>query len=424
MSSRTAASGSSPSSSGSARRSPTSRPGASRRLVLLLTVACGASVANLYYAQPLLHTLAVAFGTANGTTGLLVTVGQAGYVIGLALVVPLGDLLERRRLIVTTLVCTAAGQALAAIAPGFTVFAVAVLVVGVCACVAQVIVPLSSSLAAEHERGSVVGMVMSGLLIGILLARTISGVIAGLLGWRAVFAIAAVAALLLAAAVRSALPPVPSTERMRYPALLRSILGLIEQLPVLRQRMLLGSLSFGCFSVLWTSLAFLLSGPPFHLGNIDIGLFGLAGVAGATVAPVTGHLADRGRGRLATTAALLTLLASWALLALGRNRIPELVIGIVMLDLGVQGVHISNQSAIYALLPDARSRLTTAYMVAYFTGGVILSAATSALYASDGWSAVCLLGAITAAAALGVWVVSDLALRHDAASRHPIGQDL
>ena len=379
--------------------------------MLLLALACGASVANMYYSQPLLHTLGRAFQVSNGTSGLLVTVTQVGYVLGLAFLVPLGDLLERRRLITTTMVLVAAGQGVAAAAPSFGLFALAIAVVGIGACMAQVIVPMSSTLAAEHERGRVVGTVMSGLLIGILLARTISGLIAGAFGWRVVYVAAAVLMLLLAATLRRFLPRVHSHQRMRYSALLSSVLTLIREEPVLRQRMVLGGLAFGCFSILWTSLAFLLSGPPFHYGNTTIGLFGLAGVAGALAAPVAGRVADRGHGRMAATATLVILLGSWGLLALGRDRVPVLLAGIVVLDLGAQGIHISNQSTIYALRPEARSRLTTAYMVAYFLGGAISSALTSALYSSGGWSAVCLLGAATAGAALLAWLLSDAALR-------------
>jgi predicted MFS family arabinose efflux permease len=375
--------------------------------VLLLAVTCGAAVASLYYAQPLLQTIARAFSVSNSSAGLLVTVTQAGYVVGLALLVPVGDLLERRRLITGTLVVTAAALGLAAAAPSFSAFMVALAVVGVTSVVAQIVVPMASSLAAEHERGRVVGTVMSGLLIGILLARTFSGIVAQLLGWRAVFVIAAAAMLVLAAILRYVLPKVPATERLPYPALLRSVLELVKREPLLRQRMVLGAAAFGCFSVLWTSLAFLLSGPPYHLGNAAIGLFGLAGLAGAVAAPVAGRLADRGHGRLATTGSIVVLLVSWVLLTFGKSSVVALVIGIAALDLGVQATHISNQSAIYTLHGRARSRLTTAYMVAYFLGGVVLSALTSTLYATGGWGAVCALGAVTAALGLIVWLVSE-----------------
>lgn len=378
-------------------------------LVLLLATASGASAANLYYAQPLLHTLGRAFGVSAGSAGLLVTISQIGFVVGLAFLVPLGDLVERRRLIVITMLCLAAGQAVESIAPGFGVFAAALLVIGVAAFTAQVIVPMSSQLAAEHERGKVVGAVMSGLLLGILLARTVSGVIATLFGWRVVFAVAAAVMLVLAIVIRRVLPEVQPTSDLRYRTALRSIVGLMRDEPVLRQRMLLGACGMGCFSVLWTALSFLLAGEhgsQYHFSNATIGLFGLAGVAGAGTAQIAGRLADRGHGTAAMTGALIAMLGSWGLLALGAHSVIVLILGIMILDLGVQGSHISNQSAIYRLRPEARSRLTTAYMVAYFLGGVILSAITSQLYAADGWEAVCLLGAITAAIALVAWALT------------------
>jgi predicted MFS family arabinose efflux permease len=395
---------------GKANQAAELEAGISRPMVMLLAFVCGAAVANLYYAQPLLHTIAHAFGVSSGAAGLLVTVTQAGYVVGLALLVPLGDLRERRRLIAATLVITAATLGLAAAAPSFAIFAVALGVIGVTAVVAQIVVPMSSLLAAEHERGSVVGTVMSGLLIGILVARTISGVLAQLLGWRAVFVIAAAAMLLLAAVLRCALPRVPATERLSYPRLLQSILTLVRDEPLLRQRMALGAIAFGCFSVLWTSVAFLLAGAPYHYGNAAIGLFGLAGLAGALAAPVAGRLSDRGHGRVAMTGSIFVLLLSWLLLAFGQRSVVALVAGIAILDLAVQAIHISNQSAIYSLHGKARSRLTTAYMVAYFLGGVALSAATSALYAGGGWAAVCALGVGTSAVGLVAWLVSEYAM--------------
>jgi predicted MFS family arabinose efflux permease len=389
-------------------RQPTDpRVGISKRLVLLLAVTCGAAVANLYYAQPLLHTLAQTFSVSDSTAGLLVTASQIGYAIGLAFLVPLGDLLERRRLIVAILLVCGLGQAVAAAAPEFAVFALAVGVVGVSSAVAQIIVPMSSSLAAEHERGRVVGTVMSGLLIGILSARIASGIIAGLLGWRAVFVVATALMVALAATLRWALPVVPPTEALPYRKLLRSVASLVAEEPLLRQRMALGAAAMGCFSALWTSITFLLAGPPYGYGNAAIGLFGLAGIAGAAIAPVAGRLADHGKGKFATSAGLLILLGSWGLLLLGGHSVVALVAGIAALDLGVQGVHISNQSAIYALRSDARSRITTAYMLAYFGGAAAMSAAASGLYAADGWTGVCVLGAAVAAAGLVIWLVTE-----------------
>ncbi len=388
----------------------------SKRLVLLLALTCGAAVGNMYYAQPLLHTIAGAFSVSEGTAGFLITATQVGYVIGLVALVPLGDLLERRRLITRALMVSAIALAVAAAAPSLGVFALAIAAVGITSAVAQIIVPMSSSLAAPGERGRVVGTVMSGLLIGILVARTVSGLLAAALGWHMVYVLAAVMMVALAFTLRVALPQVPPTERLPYRQLMASVLRLVREEPVLRLRMALGAAAMGCFSVLWTSLAFLLSGPPYHYGNAAIGLFGLAGLAGALIAPVAGRLADHGHGRATTTAMILVTLISWGLLALGQTSLAWLIIGIAVLDLGVQGLHISNQSAIYALRPEARSRLTTAYMVAYFIGGAALSAATSALYSIEGWAGVCVLGTATALTALIVWGVAQAI-----GGREPVG---
>jgi predicted MFS family arabinose efflux permease len=383
----------------------------SRRLVTLLAITAGASAANLYYVQPLLHTLGKALSVSDGTAGLLVTIAQLGYVIGLALLVPLGDLLERRRLIVAMLLVVTCAQAVAAAAPSFAVFGAALGVASLTSVVAQVIVPMSSSIAAEHERGQVVGAVMSGLLIGILLARTASGVIAGIFGWRAVFVFASASMLALAAVLSRALPIDSPSQERPYRELLGSVIALVREQPVLRQRMAVGAASFGCFSVLWTSLAFLLSAAPYNYGSVVIGLFGLAGVAGAIAAPVAGRLADRGKGRVATTGSLVALTVSWALLAAGKSSVVALVVGIAVLDFAVQAAHIANQSAIYTLAPEARSRLTTAYMVSFFLGGAIFSALASLLYSGGGWGGICALGAVTAALGLTIWGLTEMRLR-------------
>ena len=378
----------------------------SRRLVLLLAIACGAAVANNYYAQPLLHTIAGAFGVRYAIAGLLVTAAQAGYAIGLVLFVPLGDLVERRRLVTTMLLVTAAGQALAAAAPRFAVLAGALAIVGTTSVVAQIIVPMAASLASSHERGQVVGTVMSGLIVGILVARMISGLIASALGWRAVFTMAASIMVVLAIILGRVLPQARLGVSMSYGALLRSVLPIIREERALRKRMVLGAAAMGCFSILWTPIAFLLSGPPYHYGTAVIGLFGLAGLAGATAAPLAGRLADRGHGRLATLGAVVMLLASWGLLALGARSLAALIAGVVLLDLGAQALHISNQSVIYTLSPGARSRVNTAYMVAFFVGGAVMSALASVTYSVAGWPGVCALGALTAGTALGFWYIT------------------
>jgi predicted MFS family arabinose efflux permease len=237
----------------------------------------------------------------------------------------------------------------------------------------------------------------------VLLARTVSGLLAEVAGWRAVFVFAAAAMLLLAFVLRRALPRVEPTERLGYPALLRSVLSLIRAQPVLRQRMALGACCMCCFSMLWTSIAFLLGDPPFSYGEGVIGLLGLLGVVGASVAPLAGRLTDRGLTRRVTTGFLLLLLASWGVLALGKTTLVPLMIGIVILDAGVQGAHITNQAAIYVLAPELRSRLTTAYMVAYFLGGTAGTLLATLAYDAGGWHAVCGVGAAIMVVALGVW---------------------
>ena len=386
----------------------------SSRLVLLLAVACGAAVANLYYAQPLLSTIARDFGTSDGTAGLLVTASQVGYAIGLVLLVPLGDLLERRRLITGVLVVTALALAATAAAPSFDLLAAALLVVGVTSVVAQILVPLASTLAGESERGRVVGKVMSGLLIGILVARTASGLLAELGGWRLVFGVSAGLMIVLTIVLRASLPEVRPTTDLSYPALLRSVARLVVEQPTLRVRMVYGALQMGQFSVLWTTIAFLLAGRPYHYSEGTIGLFGLVGLAGALAAQVAGRMADRGHHHRATGVFFATMLASWAAIAAGRTSLAALIVGIAVLDLGVQGAQITSQTVIYALEPAARSRLTTAYMTAVFASAAISSAAASAIYDAGGWGAVSTLGAALAGAGVAVWALEQWALRRRA----------
>lgn len=386
----------------------------SRGLVFLLAVAVGAAVANIYYVQPLLNVIAREFDVSTTAAGLLVTSSQAGYLAGLALLVPLGDLRERRRLVTGLLAGAAVALAVCAAAPSFAVLAVALLAAGAMTAVAQIIVPLAATLAADHERGQVVGSVMSGLLVGILSARIVSGAVTELGGFRLIFGLAAVLMLVIALALWRALPPLPAPEQMRFSGALRSVFALVAAEPVLRQRMALAVFQMASFTMLWTALAFLLGAPPYGYGEALIGLFGLAGLAGAAIAPVAGRLADRGRGRIALTAFLFAVLASWGLLAAGASWLPALIAGIVLLDLGVQGAQISNQSTIYALAPGARSRVTTAYMVSLFFGGVIGSLLAALVYDNGGWSAVCALGAAIAAAALLIWGVTERRARRAA----------
>jgi len=379
-----------------------------RGLVLLMALVCGAAVANIYYAQPLLNTIAHEFSISDGTAGLLVTASQVGYAAGLVLLVPVGDLLERRSLLTRVLLLTTLALAGTAAAPSFSLLAAALVVVGLTSVVAQIVVPMASHLAPEHERGRVVGHVMSGLLVGILVARTASGIIGELGGWRLVFALSGALMLALAGVLRAALPEVRPTTTLTYPALLRSVGRLVVEQPTLRMRMLYGALGMGQFSVLWTTIAFLLGGSPYHYGDATIGLFGLVGLAGALAAQVAGRLADRGHHHRSTGVFFVAMLVSWALIAAGASSLAALIAGIALLDLGIQGAQITNQSVIYRLAPEARSRLTTAYMTSLFVSAAVCSALASAIYDSSGWSAVAMLGGGLAGVGVLAWILERL----------------
>ncbi len=381
-----------------------------RSLVLLLAVASGAAVANLYYAQPLLHQIAGTLHTSSSTAALLVTASQIGYAAGLVLLVPLGDLLDRRKLISRMLIVCAVGLLAADLAPSLALLALAIGVVGVTSTIAQVLVPFASTLASEDERGRVVGQVMSGLLIGILVARTFSGLLAELTGWRSVFGVAAVAMLVLSAALWRALPRVPPAGDTTYPRLLLSVWTLVREEPLLRLRMVYGGLGMASFSVLWTTLAFLLSRPPFSYGEGVIGLFGLAGLAGAVAAQAAGRAADRGGSSFATGVFLAAIALGWGLLALGATSVALLIVGIAVIDLGIQGQHILNQTLIYELRPEARSRLTTAYMTGNFVCGALASAGAGVVWSDGHWGGVCALGGALSLIALAVWVASRVGI--------------
>jgi predicted MFS family arabinose efflux permease len=389
---------------------PDARPPLSTGLVLLFAVACGVAVANLYYAQPILHTIARSYGTNSGTAGLVVTFSQIGYAVGLALLVPLGDLVARRRLVPIVLVITTAGLVVSAAAPAIGVLIAVALIVGVTSVGAQFLIPMAASMSDEEHRGQVVGTVMSGLLLGILLARTIAGVVAGVGSWRAVYLMAALLTAVMAVVLGRLLPPETERPAITYRTLLASTVRLVISEPVLRRRSLFGALAFAAFSAFWTTMAFLLAGTPYHYTDTTIGLFGLIGAGGAICANLAGRWADRGRTRSATVAFSLCLGVSFLPLWYGRHSLAMLIIGIVILDIGAQGLMVTNQSIIYRLVPHARSRVNSVYMVCYFAGGAIGSALSSSLYASHGWAGVAVMGA-------GIGIIATLIAIVDARPR-------
>lgn len=377
-----------------------STPTLTAPIILLMSVATGLAVASNYYAQPLLHTIGQQFSISNAAAGTIVTTAQLSYAVGLMLLVPLGDMFERRSLIVLMNLLSAGGLLISAFSTSISMLIIGTALTGMLSVVAQILVPFAATLAAPHERGKAVGTVMSGLLLGILLARTAAGALADVGSWRTVYWVAAILMLCMSAVLWRVLPRYQSPTAMSYPRLLGSILRMFVEEPLFRARSLIGGLLFAAFSMLWTPLTFLLAGPPYEYSNTTIGLFGLAGAAGAYAANRFGRLADRGLGNLATRVGLLLLLGSWGLMAFGQVSVLALLAGILVQDLAIQGVHVTNTSSIYRLRPEARSRLTAGYVTCYFIGGATGSLVSSWLYANFGWSAVVTAGAVLAALTL------------------------
>lgn len=387
----------------------TARPHITRSTVVLMAVATGTAVANDYFAQPLLPVISRDVHMSPGAAGLIVTVAQVGYAVGLLLILPLGDLVERRALVVGLSIATAVGLVWFAVSTSASVLLPAAAAVGVTTVLAQVLVPFAASLASDAERGRVVGMVMSGLLVGILLARTVAGALAGLGSWRIVYLVAAALMLAQAAVLRVRLPRWREENDLHYPGALVSTVRLLVDEPLIRLRALFGLLGFATFSVLWTAMALMLSAH-YHLGPALIGLFGLAGAGGALAATAAGRRSDRGRTRSTTVLTSTLLLVSWLPLWLGGTDLAAFVVGVVLLDVGVQGLHITNQGAVYRIRPEARSRVTSMYMVCYFVGGAAGSALSTVVYQHAGWSGTCVLGAGFAAASV-VLAVAAATLR-------------
>ncbi|ENC5626047.1 MFS transporter [Salmonella enterica] len=377
--------------------------GLSPALIVLMSVATGLAVASNYYAQPLLDTIAHHFSLSASSAGFIVTAAQLGYAAGLLFLVPLGDMFERRMLIVSMTLLAAGGMLITASSQSLSMMILGTALTGLFSVVAQILVPLAATLATPDTRGKVVGTIMSGLLLGILLARAVAGLLANLGGWRTVFWVASALMALMAVALWRGLPKLKSDTHLNYPQLLGSVFSLFIHDKLLRTRALLGCLTFANFSILWTSMAFLLAAPPFSYSEGMIGLFGLAGAAGALGARPAGGFADKGKSHLTTTVGLLLLLLSWLAIWLGHTSVLALIIGILILDLTVQGVHITNQTVIYRLHPDARNRLTAGYMTSYFIGGAAGSLISASAWQHAGWAGVCLAGVTVALLNLLVW---------------------
>ncbi|MFI7439960.1 MFS transporter [Nonomuraea indica] len=410
---------------------PDTSRGLPRGLLLLMSTATGMSVASNYLAHPLLDLIGRELGMPPSVVALVVTAAQVGYTLGLMLLVPLGDLVERRRLAVTLYAATAVFLLVSATATSGAALLAGTALAAVTSVGAQVVVPFAATLADPAERGRVVGTVMTGLVLGLMLARTASGALAELGGWRTAYWVNAGLMAVMAVLLRVFLPklrgetatrtgadgpasgaadgPVGGSAGRRgggaltYPALLRSTFGLLRSEPVLRRRAAVAALALASFSVLWTSLTFLLAGPSYGWTESAIGLFGLAAVAGAVAANVAGRLADRGHVHKVTAAGTVLMLASWLPIGLGARSLLWLVIGVIVLDLAQQALLNANQNVVYALRPEARNRVNAAFMTSYFAGGAVGSALAALAWTHAGWTGVSVLGAVLAAGTVALW---------------------
>lgn len=381
------------------------RPNLPASLVALLAAAAGLTVANLYYAQPLLPLIAAGYGVSDRAVGLVPMLTQIGYATGMLFLAPLGDGGERRRLIVTTTAAAALASLVVAGAPSLGMLLVASFALGVATVSPQLLVPYAATAAGPSARGRAIGTVMSGLLIGILGSRTLAGSVGARYGWRATYVLAAAILAILAVLLRLRLPQQHPEHKLPYRELLRSLPGLFARTPLLRRHAALGALGFAAFSVFWTTLAFHLLALPGHFGSAVAGLYGLVGIAGALAASVVGRFADRRDPRPVNAFALCLIVVAFAVFGFAGSSLVTLAAGVVLLDLGAQANHVANQTRIFGLDPGSRTRFNTLYMVLYFAGGAAGSTLGAWAWSAYGWTGVSILGAILAALGLAGFVL-------------------
>ncbi|WP_022883210.1 MFS transporter [Gryllotalpicola ginsengisoli] len=387
-------------------------------VLLLITVTVGLCAGSNYFNQPLLDSIAAAFHVSGGLAAATVTVAQVSYAVGLVLIVPAGDVVTRRPLILVLLAVLTVGLLVSGFAVTFWQFLLGLILAGVSSVTAQVLVPFAAALAAPAERASKTGVVMGGLLIGILLARSVSGLLSESGGWQTVYRVAAVLVCAAAVAVRLMLPPEPAApDHPRYLQALSTLLPLLRRYPRLATRTVLGGLAFAGASLVFATMALHLSAAPFHLNDLQIGLVGLVGVAGALAAGFVGRGVDRGLEVTMGAICLVVLLAAWACFdTLGRTSTVAFIVAMVLLDLGLQGVHVASQGIIQRLDDRARSRITSVYMTGYFIGAALGSGIAALLWELDGWPAVCAAGFALLVLAAGAWAL-DLRVARRVAAR-------
>uniref|UniRef100_UPI0031BA9B9C MFS transporter n=1 Tax=Chitinophaga niabensis TaxID=536979 RepID=UPI0031BA9B9C len=360
--------------------------------IAIMALCTGLIVANIYYCQPLVVLISREFEVSESNAGQVTFFTQIGYALGLLFCVPLGDKLERKKQILFMTGAAVAALCAAALSVNIGMLKITGLIIGFTSIVPQLILPLAASLAAPERRGKVIGVIMSGLLIGILLSRTLSGIIGEHFGWRAMFWIAGGMTFVMMITILFTFPQSKPSFNGSYGALMRSVFTLIRDQPLLREASTINACAFGVFGLFWTTSVFLLSNPPYNFGSDVIGLMGLAAATGALGAPLIGRIADKKNPRIAIGYGIACILAGYIIFWFFRNSLVGVIIGIVLLDLGLQGVHVSNQTRVYALLPEARNRMNTVYMTMSFIGTSLGSGIGLLVWDINKWAGVCMAG--------------------------------
>jgi len=385
------------------------RPILTKLLILVMSIACGLTVANLYYIQPLLGDIAKTFHVDQLSIGFAAMLTQIGYAIGMIFILPLGDIKEKRNLIVIMLLFSVISLMSMFFSSNIYILTISSFAVGFTSIIPQLIIPLAAQLSNPQQRGQTIGTIMSGLLIGILLSRTVSGILGSYLGWRIVYLIAAIMMFALMLILRKLIPLCNPISDIKYSELLKSMIHLIKTEPILRESSLNGALIFSAFSAFWTSLIFLLESSHYNMGAEAAGLLGLVGVSGALAAPLVGKVADKRGSRFAIGICIVVVIVSYLLFFLFGFKIWGLVLGVILLDLGVQSCNVSNQARVHSLNEETRNRLNTIYMVSFFLGGAFGSFLGSYSYSHFGWYGVCTFGIITQILALIIHNISKKA---------------
>ncbi|MFI9504538.1 MFS transporter [Nocardia sp. NPDC052566] len=398
-------------------RSPTpSRATQRRGVVVAVAVCCGVTVANIYLALPLLTLIAESFGLTPGAAGAVATSGQIGYAAGLFFLVPLGDMVRRRRLVSALLLGTVLALVIGATATGLAHLAAAAALIGLLTVVPQVLIPFIAQVVPPDRQGRALSAVQAGMMSGIVLSRVIGGNLGQQFGWRDVYLVAAVLTALAGAVTVWILPDEPVRERQSYPALMASLFALLAKESRLRWACALQVLTFGAFSLIWTSLVFLLTSSPFEYSVATAGLFGLFGLISAAGAPIAGRLIDtRGPGTILPIYLGVLLLAALAF-CFAQSQVALIIAGIILLNLGAQGVQVANQTTVFTLFPQARSRVNTVFMVSSFAGGAIAAQLGASLYGANGWRAVSLAALVIAAVSLVVWLLGAMVAKRSTKS--------